>query len=103
MTVVAIAAGISFRPQSVPAAPPPVRLQGDLVEGDPSPGDLVVVPFPPVELGEPGDGTPATTAPSLAGEDPGGDGAPGPTDPPDETPDTSSDTDDASADTPDDD
>jgi hypothetical protein len=103
MTVVAIAAAISFRPQSVPAAPPPVRLEGGLVEGDPSPGELVVVPFPPVELGEPGDGTPATTVTSLADEAPDGDEAPGPADPPDETPDTSSDTDDASADTPDDD
>jgi hypothetical protein len=103
MTVVAIAAAISFRPQAVPAAPPPVRLEGDFLESDPSPGDLVVVPFPPVELGEPGDGTPVTTTTSLADEAPDGDETPGPTDTLDETPDTSSDTDDASADTPDDD
>lgn len=51
--VVALAAVLSFAPNQVPAAPPPVRLDGEIVQSESSNTELVVVPFPSVELGRP--------------------------------------------------
>jgi hypothetical protein len=51
--VVAIAAVLSFAPNQVPAAPPPVRLDGEIVQSESTNTELVVVPFPSVELGRP--------------------------------------------------
>lgn len=51
--VVALTAAISFAPESLPAALPPVRLEGPVVEGNHSQTELVVVPSRSVDLGEP--------------------------------------------------
>jgi len=51
--VVALAAVLSFAPGQVPAAPPPVRLDGEIVQSESSNTELVVVPFPSFELGRP--------------------------------------------------
>ena len=51
--VVALTAAISFAPESLPAALPPVRLEGPVIGVDPSQTELVVVPSPSVDLGEP--------------------------------------------------
>ncbi|HEX9865403.1 MAG TPA: hypothetical protein VGC03_10590 [Acidimicrobiia bacterium] len=51
--VVALTAAISFAPESLPAALPPVRLEGPVVGGNPTQTELVVVPSPSVVLGEP--------------------------------------------------
>jgi hypothetical protein len=50
--VVALTAAISFAPESLPAALPPVRLEGPVVGGNPTQTELVVVPSPSVDLGE---------------------------------------------------
>jgi hypothetical protein len=71
--VVAVAAAFSFAPNEVPAAPPPVRLDGEIVESETSGTELVVVPFPSVELGRPvSDATPTTptTATTVPVDDP---------------------------------
>lgn len=52
-SVVTLAAAISFAPEALPAAPPPVRLEGPIVETDLAQTELVVVPFPSVDLGGP--------------------------------------------------
>jgi hypothetical protein len=61
--VAAIAAALSFVPDTVPAAPPPVRLEGPVVDTEPTRNELVVVPFPSVEFGEPGTEVTSTTVP----------------------------------------
>lgn len=48
--VVALAGAASFAPDAVPAAPPPLRLEGDVVVTDTSQSELVVVPSPSVDL-----------------------------------------------------
>ncbi len=53
MGVVALTAAISFAPESLPAALPPVRLEGPVVGGNPSQTELLVVPSRSVDLGEP--------------------------------------------------
>jgi len=65
--IAAVATALSFVPDAVPAAPPPVRLEGPVVDTDPTRNELVVVPFPSVELGEPGtEVTPTTVLPDPA-------------------------------------
>jgi hypothetical protein len=59
--VVAVSAAFSFAPQPVPAAPPPIRVEGDWVETERGQNGLVVVPFPSVELGQPNPGVSSTT------------------------------------------
>jgi hypothetical protein len=68
--IAALAAALSFAPDSVPAAPPPVRLEGTVVDTEPTRNELVVVPFPSVELGDQArEVTSTTIAPALVGED----------------------------------
>lgn len=70
--VVALAAAISFAPESLPAALPPVRLEGPIVDGEPAQNELVVVPSRSVDLGGPNAVVTTTTVPqedALVGDD----------------------------------
>jgi len=67
--LVALAGAASFAPDGVPAAPPPVRLEGDLVVTDPSQSELVVVPSPSVDLD---DRAPISTTTTTASQDDSG-------------------------------
>ncbi len=77
--VIALIGAASFAPRAIPAAAPPVRLDGYVSPTTvPAPTELVVVPTPSVDL-EPsvpvvtsttlpsaGDGAPATTVPTVS-------------------------------------
>jgi len=99
--VVALAAAISFPGNAVPEPPPPVRLEGSLVEDSPATDGLVVVPFPSVELSDQGGLTTTTTQPR--GQAPPGEDGADLADSPDEAVDNDLDSVEASADSPNDD
>jgi hypothetical protein len=65
ITVSALAVALLFRPEPLPAVPPPIRLEGSVVTGPP-PQSLVVVTPPTIWLGET---TTSSTATSLPGDD----------------------------------
>jgi hypothetical protein len=65
--LIALAGAASLAPRSIPAAPPPVRLEGVVVETEPSPNELVIVPNPSVDLGSENPVVTTTTVPSNAG------------------------------------
>jgi len=62
--LVCLAGAASYAPDVVPAAPPPVRLEGDVVVTDPSQNELVVVPSPSVDLDDTASVATTTTATS---------------------------------------
>lgn len=52
LTLVAVAGVVALRPVPLPAAPPPIRLEGEVVVSGPLDGSLQVVPPGTLWLGE---------------------------------------------------